>query len=162
VLGGWLVEVAVKELPRREQLASATQPLRGGCLLDGMSQYVAEHTDPQDIVLVWGNHPDVNFLTGRRAPSKYVFAMNLFFPGPEGTSRFDVFLQDLSRNPPVLIFAQEVSSAGIPYFGASDGDLCPGCAADAMEGMEKLKAYVEDHYSLADQIGDWMVFERER
>ncbi|MCJ7708712.1 MAG: glycosyltransferase family 39 protein [Anaerolineales bacterium] len=160
VLGGWFVEVAVKELPRGEQLASATQPLRGSYALDGMSQYVVEHTDPEDIVLVWGNHPDVNFLTGRRAPSKYVFAMNLFFPGHEGTSRFDVFLEELRRSPPVLIFAQEVSSAGIPYFGASEQDLCPGCLPEAREGIRELSAYVESHYSLVDEIGDWVVFRR--
>ena len=160
LLGGWLVEVAVKELPRRDQLASIAQPLRGSYMLDGMSQYVVEHTDPSDMVLVWGNHPDVNFLTGRRAPSRYVFAMHLFFAAPEGENRLDVFLQDLRRNPPVLIFAQEVSSAGIPYFGASEQDLCPGCLPEAREGIRELKAYVENHYSLVDEIGDWVVFRR--
>lgn len=160
LLGGWLVEVAAKELPRRDQLASIAQPLRGSYMLDGISQYVVEHTDPSDMVLVWGNHPDVNFLTGRRAPSRYVFAMHLFFAAPEGENRFEVFLQDLRRNPPVLIFAQEVSSAGIPYFGASEQDICPGCLPEAREGIRELKAYVESHYSLVDEIGDWVVFRR--
>ena len=162
LMGGWLVEVAAKELPRGDQLASIAQPLWGSYMLDGMSQYVVQHTDPSDMVLVWGDHPDVNFLTGRPAPSRYMFAMQLFIAAPDGEGRLEVFLQDLRRNPPVLIFAQEVSSAGIPYFGASEEDLCPGCLPEAREGMRELKAYVEIGYSLVDEIGDWVVFERDR
>jgi len=52
------------------------------------------------------------------------------------------------------------SLAGIPCFGASKADLCPGCSAETWQGMEDLRARVETHEALADRVEDRVVLER--
>jgi hypothetical protein len=160
LLVSWSVEVAAKEMPTREQLGSLRLPLSGEYLLDGLSSYVIDHTQVSDRVLVWGIHADVNFLTGRRLPSRYPYATHLFYERPGGRSRFEEFLEGLRRDPPSLIFAQEVSSAGVPYFGVNPATGCSECGPMARNGLVALAAFVEEEYSLVDRIGDWIVFRR--
>lgn len=162
LLGSWSLEVLAKELPSLDQLADiAERPLHGAYWTDELEEYVLATTAPSDAVLVWGYNPGLHFLTGRRAPSRYLFHAQLLTAAPGGEDRFGRFLQDLHADPPALILAQEVSQHAIPFFGAPEADLCSGCSPEALQGLRALRAYVENDYSLVDRIGDWLVYRRE-
>ena len=162
LLGSWSLEVLAKELPSLDQLADiAERPLHGAYWTDELEEYVIATTAPSDTVLVWGYNPGLHFLTGRRAPSRYLFHAQLLTAAPGGEDRFGRFLQDLHADPPALILAQEVSQHAIPFFGAPEADLCSGCSPAALQGLAALRAYVENDYSLVDRIGDWLVYRRE-
>jgi hypothetical protein len=158
-LSVWCVDVVAGDIPRNEHLSALDQPLYGSPRLNQLHTYVLDHTDPTQSMLVWGFHPDINFLTNRRSPSKYLYHFHLFYLG-ETRNRFSIFIGDLQRDPPALILAQEVSSSGVPFFGAEGENLCPGCIPEAREGMEALKTYVEQHYILEKTIYDWLIFKR--
>ena len=158
---GWLFEVLAKETPRSEHLQSLAQlSFQAEYELNSLDRFVVEHSGPEESVLVWGNHPGINFRTGRRYPSRYPFAMHLVTPSPAGVSRFDQFLQDIYQDPPALILAQPESSAGIPFFGQVGADLCPLCPPEARQGLEELQAYVDAHYTPVEQIGEWLIYAR--
>jgi hypothetical protein len=159
---GWLLEVLSKEAPRLEHLEGiARLSLRGEYQLNSLDQFIVDHSGPDESVLVWGNHPGINFRTGRRYPARYPFAMHLITPSGEGESRFDQFLQDIYRDPPALILAQPQSSAGIPYFGQEGEDPCPDCPPEARQGLEELGEYVAAFYTPVEQIGEWLIFARD-
>jgi hypothetical protein len=160
LMAAWGIEVLVKEAPRREHLASLTMPLRGENKVDELHEFVLENTVPTESVLVWGFHPDINFLTQRRAPSRYLYHPFLFYPSSTEESRFEEFLKALNNDPPGLIIAQEKSASNVPFFGLEGEALCPGCNPEARYGMEQLKAYVESQYSLIETQGTWLIYKR--
>ena len=162
LLGSWGLEVLAKELPSLDHLADiASRPLYGSYWTDELEEYVLATSAPSDAVLVWGYNPGLHFLTGRRAPSRYLFHAQLLTAAPGGEDRFGQFIQDLHADPPALILAQEVSQHAIPFFGASEAEFCSGCSPEALQGLRALRAYVEKDYSLVDRIGDWLVYRRE-
>lgn len=159
VLGGWAWEVAGKELPERAHLVDlAGRSLSGAYWMDELERYVIEHTEPSQAVLVWGYNPGLHFLTGRRAPSRYLFHAQLLTLG--GGGRFNQFLADLDADPPVLILASTDSPHGIPYFGSPEASSCPDCTQEGLSGLNELAKLVEQEYMFADQIDDWLIFQR--
>jgi len=162
VLGtAWSLEVLVKDLPSREELIQFVRnPFDDTYLVDPVARYVEGHTDPSQSVLVWSTHPSTNFLSRRRAPSRYLFATQLLLPGSGSRARFVELMQDLQDDPPVLIVTQTQSSAGVPYLGAPESEICPTCTPEVLEGLIVLRNYVEQHYAEADRIGEWVIYRR--
>ena len=156
-----LVEIAKKETPSISELKTFSHtPNITRYEPNELEQYIIDHSQPSESVLIWGGHPSMNFLTDRHSPSRYIFLQHLFTPIPSGQNGFSEFLQELQANPPALIVAQPDSSAGLPFFGLSDENICPGCNPDIRQNMLELKYIVESNYTLAVSIWDWYVYER--
>ena len=156
-----LLEIGVKEAPSMNELKifwQSTDPARYEP--NELEQYIIDHSQPSEPVLVWGGHPSMNFLTNRRSPTRYIFLQHLFTPTPSGQNGFDEFLQELKTDPPALIVAQPDSSAGLPFFGLADENICASCDPEQQQKMLELKSYVESNYKLTTSIWDWYVYER--
>jgi hypothetical protein len=156
-----LLEIAVKEAPSLTELKTfwhSTELTRYEP--NELEQYIIDHSQPSDSVLIWGGHPSMNFLTNRRSPTRYIFLQHLFTPTPAGQNGFSEFLGELKSDEPALIIAQPDSSAGLPFFGLQEDSICPGCDPDITQKMLELKNYVESNYKLAATIWDWYVYER--
>lgn len=157
----WLVEVAAKDLPRPAQLAEFwREPFGGSYTADPLVQRIVDLSDPSESVFVWADHPDLNFMSGRRAPSRYVFSLHLLLPGTGNSLRFAELLQDLSDDPPALILTQWQSSIGVPFLGAQRDELCLGCADDVRAGVVALADYLERDYAELERIGEWVIYGR--
>ncbi len=162
VLGmAWSLEVLVKDLPSRDELVQfVREPFNDTYLVDPVARYVESHTDASQSVFVWSIHPSTNFLSRRRSPSRYMYATQLLLPGSGNRARFVELMQDLQDDPPALIVTPTQGSAGVPFLGASESEICPTCTPETLEGLIMLKNYVEQHYVEADRIGEWVIYRR--
>jgi hypothetical protein len=155
----WLVEVAVKEVPRPAEVASILRGTwEGDSLADPLVQRITELSEPTETVFVWADHPELNFLSGRRAPSRYVFSLHLLLPGTGNSLRFAELLEDLRRDPPALVLTQWSSSIGVPFLGAPRDQLCLDCTAEVREGVLALADYLRQGYIEVERIGEWVIF----
>ncbi len=156
-----LVEIAAKEAPNVAELKAFWQtPNLTHYQPNELEQTIIDQSQPSDSVLIWGGHPSMNFLTGRRSPTRYIFLQHLFTPTPAGQNGFTEFFQDLRSDPPALIVAQPDSSAGLPFFGNPDESICPGCDQDTWQKMLEFKRYVEANYQVTTSIWDWVIYSR--
>ena len=161
LLVSWLLAVLPDEIMSRSQFEELLrEPLATSYFHDDLERYVLAQTEPDESVLVWGYNPRLHFITGRRAPTGYLFHAQLLTPGSGGEERFDRFLQDLRNDLPSLILAQPQSQHGVPFFGREDSEICPGCTADAIQDMQILRDLVDDRYKLESTIEDWLIYRR--
>jgi hypothetical protein len=128
--------------------------------LSELEQYLLDHSQSDESVLVWATHPSLNLVTGRRSPTRYVYPLHVLKPTPTGSTGFAELIGELQADPPALIVAQQASSVGLPDFWSEDGSICPGCSTEARQGMLDLKAYINDHYEFGIQIFDWYIYRR--
>lgn len=149
------------EYPHRKFLGKFIQYGFGQALpADNLNQFILQKTQPSDPVLVWATHPSINFLTGRRSPTRYAFILPLLLATPDTANNYHEFMQELADDPPALILVQPQSSADIPYFGADEANLCPDCPAVVRAGLLDFKQYVAAHYKLTREIYDWEIYRR--
>jgi len=81
-------------------------------------------------------------------------------PGYDNQRRFTEFIDDLNRNPPILIMAEIESPFNIPYFGLEEDELCHDCTPEIRQGLLDLKHFVDEHYIQVDTIKDWQIYQR--
>jgi hypothetical protein len=81
-----------------------------------LPQYVNEHTQPGQTVLVWGGEAGVNFLAGRDSPTAH-FQYGILVPSPITDRISTEFYQDLTSHPPAMILDGSLGDSG--------GDLVP-------------------------------------
>jgi 4-amino-4-deoxy-L-arabinose transferase-like glycosyltransferase len=154
-------KILVNETPSMTELTSLWEyPLYGMYEPNELTQYIIDNTKPTETVLIWSNHPGLNFLTNRRSPTRYAFILPLLMLTPDIQDRYVQFMTDLNTNLPVLILAQPTSSSGIPFFDEKEENLCPGCSPEVRAGLLTFKNYVDEHYQLAQEIYDWKVYKR--
>jgi hypothetical protein len=160
ILAG-VLEIAAKEMPSFTELKTFRDtPELTNYRLNELEEYIVDHSKESESVLIWGGHPSMNFLTNRRSPTRYIFLQHLFTPTPSDQNGFNEFFYELKVDPPALIVAQPLSSAGLPYFGLPDESICPDCNPDIRKKMSELKNFVESNYKLSTTIWDWEVYER--
>ncbi len=155
----WAFEVIDKERPHRADLADYFKnPDITTYQLSNLEAYIRDHSQPDQSVLVWSTHPSINLVTGRRSPTRYVYALHILTPTPTGSTGFPELIGSLSKDPPALIVAQKISSVGLPDFWSADASLCPNCTPQARQGLLALKIYINSHYQFARQIYDWYIY----
>ncbi|MEN6409053.1 MAG: glycosyltransferase family 39 protein [Anaerolineaceae bacterium] len=125
-----------------------------------VEQYILDHSQPDESVLIWATHIDIDFVTNRRSPTRYVFPKHVLAPTLTGISGFPELIDELRADPPRLIIQQVPSSSGLPAFTDRKEILCMDCSEDARQAMGALKEYILTHYHFSQQIYDWQIFER--
>jgi hypothetical protein len=159
-LGGGL-EIVAKELPSLTEIkAFINTPNLTIYQPTELEQYILNQSLPSDTVLIWAGHPDMNFVTHRQSPTKFIFLQHLFSPIPNHPNGFSVFLQEMQSNPPSLIVVQPVSSAGLPYFENQSDPACANCDPSILAALAELRQYVNLNYTQSFAIWDWVVFSR--
>lgn len=155
------LEIAAKEKPSLQALISfVSTPVSSLYQPTELEQYVIDNSSSADSVLVWAGHPGMNFVTGRRSPTRYIFLLHLFTPIPGGANGFSEFMRDLNNDPPQLIVTQPVSSMRLPNFEDPATSICPACDPASLAGMLDFKKFVEQNYDLKFSIWDWEVYQR--
>jgi hypothetical protein len=122
------------------EAALERRPLR-----TNVGKYVVSHTDPSDAVLMWDIGAEVNFETGRRSPSRYLYFHHLF--GVDSKRRWENFLADLNANEPALIIIQWQAGYA-PNFDVPVDQLASSCNCDGdiLAGFTAFSQYVKDNY----------------
>jgi 4-amino-4-deoxy-L-arabinose transferase-like glycosyltransferase len=69
--------------------------------------FIENNTKKEDLVLIVGAESAINFITERKAPSRYVYQYPLFTEGYDNDEKDSEFLTDISKNAPKLIILTE-------------------------------------------------------
>jgi 4-amino-4-deoxy-L-arabinose transferase-like glycosyltransferase len=155
----WFFAVAEAEIPEPGKLPAflkspdilAHQPTE-------LEQYILDHSGPEQAVLVWSSDPYLNFVTGRRSPTRYIFPLHLLTPTLTGSTGFGELIEELQEDPPVLIAAQPNPASAMPFFEGNGDQFCPGCSAEVSQGLLDLRNYLESHYTFDRQVWDWYLY----
>jgi hypothetical protein len=155
----WFSKVAGEEFPEPARLAAfLKQPNVFTHQVTELEQYVLDHSQPDETVLTWSSDPYLNFITGRRSPTRYVFPLHLLTPTLTDSQGFDELIGALQENPPAVIAAQPNPASGMPFFEGNGDVFCPNCTEEASAGLLRLKTYLENHYRFDRQIWDWYLY----
>ncbi len=101
--------------------------------------YVREHTYADDPVLVWGYEPAINFLSGRRSPSRFFVERWLTIPGvPRQAAWRKEFMEDLKSRPPRYVLV--VDDNNRPWYIPNP--------VDALQGFPEFAEFLQDFYEV--------------
>jgi hypothetical protein len=124
--------------------------------------YVMTEIEPDDCVLMWGAETSINFVTGRRAPSRFAYQYPLYRVGYQTVDMIREFLDDLKAQQPALIIDSSRTNCMIPPLDPSQREKWQSCGLGfaPLPEMEEVYAYVLANYELAARLFDkkWDVF----
>ncbi len=121
-------------------------------------RYVEANTRPDDRVLLWGAEPLVNFLSGRRSPSRFVHQGPFYMAGYTTPALAGELLTELEQNRPALII--DVGDDDTPFANRLPSQGCTAVADELPAGMPQIFAYVCAQYRLEGTVGPdgWKIY----
>ena len=159
LFANWFYKVEEAEIPNSEKLtAFIRSPNIFSYQPTELEQYILDHSLPSQSVLVWSSDPYLNFVTGRRSPTRYIFPLHLLTPTLTGSNGFGELIEELKEDPPALIAAQPYPASAMPFFMGNEEGFCPNCSEDVSQGLLNLKNYIENHYTFDRQLWDWYLY----
>ena len=122
-----------------------------------VAHYLHWNTGPEDPVLVFGLEPGLNFLAGRRPPTRFAYDLPLT-ADPRGNAGFAAyqarlrreFLEDLKERPPAYVVVVEKDATSI----------------EPLESYQQMLAFAEFHnwleqgYFLETKIEHYFIYHR--
>lgn len=107
-------------------------------------EYILNHTQPDDYVLIWGNASIYNFLTEKEAPSKFVYTYAFGVPNYVSQKMVDQLMRDIVEKKPMIIDA----TARDKTINGIDSTLWKDVPA-----TQELIRFIEENYVHVDTIG---------
>ncbi len=125
---------------------------------------IQAETKTGDTLLVWGSESGLNYLSGRLAPTRYVYQYPLFLQGYESPARFEEFLTEIQRDPPKLVIDASATSSMIPPLNAearaqwhNTGEARYVINSD----VDQVLQYFVEHYKFLTVTDyEWVVYSR--
>ncbi len=122
--------------------------------IDAVAQYVAEHTAPEDTVLVWGVDTAINFQANRDSPTQYSYGYPLIVPDEDSEQNVQEMLDDLAhRQPRMIVDTTMRDGLRIPPLdeGRRQQWWAEGGRRD-VEPLEPIYRFVEAHCHITREI----------
>lgn len=119
-------------------------------ILDRISAYVKDHSDPSDFVLVWGWDPLINVLSSRKSPTRFGYSYPLVAKGPLQSKYREIFLCEVFARPPKYIVVDAVgrwamlNHSGVEY----------------LQGFPMFYNFIHNGYEVVWSIGHFEVWRR--
>jgi hypothetical protein len=113
---------------------------------------IRRQTRPGDPVYIWGFEPLTLFLAGRRAPTRFVFAVPLVSPWTPSRWR-DELIRDLKARPPALFGVMRHDA--IPHASGRRDD-----SAAQLNGFPALREFLRQGYRYETTIEDLTLYRR--
>lgn len=110
--------------------------------------YVSGHTVASDQVLVWGSAAYVNFMAQRTSPTRFVYQNPLRSRDYANAPQILEFLQDVDRNKPRLILADQEYAPPLFRFPVTSPDI------------QTLTETIMAQYQERAQFRGWIVLQR--
>jgi len=120
--------------------------------LERLAAYLASHTRRTDTVLMWGWDPIVNFLSDRRAPTRFGYTYPVVVQGPLRAKYRDLFITEIRRRPPAYIVADVEGPWA--QVGLSGSQL--------INQFPELDRFLESHYAPVGRVAKFEVLRRIR
>jgi hypothetical protein len=132
-----------------------------------MLRYVTANSHADDLVLTWGLTAAVDFVAGRREPSRFFHEFPLSTRGYTNPRKIALFLDDLKRHPPLLIIDSSAQSGRLPPFDQAararwSANGSQPWAAQLDSQLGSVFAFVQGNYqeSYAEPSVHWKVYRR--
>jgi hypothetical protein len=164
----WGMSSLVHDLPSKEYRNNFLGIFSGKVLINNLEQYIIQNTKPEDEVRGWHIHLGINCITDRKAPSRFLFPLNLFIPPSEHNRRLAEYINDLEKQPAKLILVQEPSSISLPFVDQPVDSICNRyCTPEFVRALEIPQIYQEwlrfqqffnSNYVLDRKIYDWVIY----
>ena len=166
----WGVYSLKHDIPPPGSTSDIPGIFKGHTLVNNLEEYIIQTTHPDDEVLVWHIHIGINFITDRKAPSRFLFPLNLFIPPTAGNKRLEEYVNGLEANPPELIVVQRVSSLALPFVDQPVDQSCQTyCTPEFIQALTvpqikqqwlSFQHFFSSHYALDANIYDWVIYRR--
>jgi hypothetical protein len=135
---------------------------RGSDSFNAIAQYVRERTDGEDAVMVWGSVQAINFLSGRRTPTRFAEVKPFTAAGDTlFRPRFErELLEKFTRHPPVYVVALREGACGtrVPSGPMSSDHLA--MPVRCLSELPALHELVTREYRLEREFGPFVVLRR--
>lgn len=122
-------------------------------------QYLEQHSESGDYVLMWGAETALNFLLNRPSPTRYVYQYPLYRVGYQSEAMVREFLEDLMANPPRIIVDTSVTNARIPPIASARRhgwlQAPPEGYSVLSDAMQSVFDYIETDYVRVGCAGEW-------
>lgn len=156
-LGGLAVSVIVASVVTVRYTTSAPHQDQVG----PASAWIRANTSPNASIFVWGNQPYLYGASDRRPASKYVVMLPLTTPGYSSAQQVAELVARLESDPPQAIIDAGSSAPGDPGWLPL---LIPRSVLKVdgreLDILDPLRAFVSDHYHLADIVAGWPIYAR--
>ncbi|MCC7448277.1 MAG: hypothetical protein IT324_12730 [Anaerolineae bacterium] len=131
------------------------------------ARYIVESTQPEQSVLVWGSQAVVNYIAERRAPTRFVYQLPLYWVGYNADAWLNEMVHDLDTRQPAIII--DASIPDIDYIPPLNPALRQvliekGALRKLSGAWDSLFNYVQTHYEATGPIEgtDWIVWRLRR
>ncbi len=111
--------------------------------------YILQNSAPNDTVLVWGDEPAINFLSGRESPIAYFYQYPLYFQGYILKQEEQKTLAELSAHPPKILI--DTHNACTPLFFTDPANRCRRPISPLNPA---IKAFIQTNYRFAERKVD--------
>ena len=111
--------------------------------------FIKENTKIDDYVLIWGNEPSLNFISGRKSPLRYFYQYPLYFNGFMSNDEQQGVLRDIRQKAPKLII--DTHNVCTPLFFE---DLKGKCSNSVSPINHSLYDFIKNNYSLVKKVID--------
>ena len=129
---------------------------------DAVAAYLREHAPPGTSLFVWGNEPQLYYLSHRTPASRFIYMLPLTTPGYATPALVDSVRAELAARAPSLIVDAGSLEPGTP------GDpslLIPRPVVNedgrAYDILDPLRSYIAQNYALLDVVDGWPVYQRQ-
>ena len=121
-------------------------------------------TNEGDPVLLWGGEVTMNFVTGRKSPSRFCYQYPLLTNGYRSQALVEEFLTELSENPPTLIIDTSSTNDRVPPLDARDRDSSyqPQETYGPGTELDSVFNFVARNYSWTETVdsSQWRIYRR--
>jgi hypothetical protein len=119
---------------------------------------MAELATPESTAFVWGNEPQLHYLSGIRPASRYLYLLPLTTPGYATPSLVEEIGRSWATDPPELVVdagsLQPGSPGSPPLLIARPIDQ----EGRELDILEPLRALVRERYALVEVVDGWPVY----
>ena len=128
---------------------------------ESVGAYLREHSSPESPIFVWGNEPQLYYLSDRAPASRFIYLLPLTTPGYVTPAMIEGVVSELAASAPTLVVDAGSLEPGVV------GDpplLIPRPVANedgrAYDILDPVRAYITAHYSLLEIVNGWPVYQR--
>lgn len=98
-------------------------------------------------LLMWGNGVAINFLSHRRAPSRYIYNFPLCPPEYDHQRRFDEFMEELKAHPDTIVIDMHTNELNALVAERNGGKVRTNALREVPRpSMTVLKEYIQRNY----------------
>ncbi len=133
---------------------------------EDVTRYIEQTTGEGDTVLVWGAETAINFVAGRRSPTRFVYQYALFaMPGYQNPALVEEFLAGIKENEPVLIIDTSPTNRVVPPLDATArAEWGSRERIPLLPELQQVFSYLSAHYrrvEMENRLG-WVAYRRAR